>query len=72
MLWERVSLLTKVTREPGDTVTCVALTPDELMVMVVASGDGDVEPPPQAVSSKQSAAHAGRRTRQLSPIAENR
>jgi hypothetical protein len=60
MLCDRVSLFTKVTREPGDTVTSAGLTPEDVIVMRVAfelplepeEEDGEVgEPPPQATTT---------------------
>jgi hypothetical protein len=66
MLCERVSLFTKVTREPADTVTCVALTPEAVMVIVAEASDGDEgEPPPHAVTSKPNNASRPVRTSRL-------
>lgn len=70
MLCDLVSLFTKATRVPGDTVISVGLTPDEVMVIRVVleppldpeDEDGEVgELPPQAATMTPRAATAAAR-----------
>ena len=69
MLCERLSLLTNRTRVPGDTVICVALTPDAVMVMVVVPPPpppGDEGEPPHAASAMSTRSGHDLRTSGLS------
>ena len=65
MLWERVSLFTNITRDPGDTVTWLTLTPAEVIVIVVdASPEGpEGEPPPPHAAIMTRAKNGSLRTR---------
>ena len=67
MLCGRLSLFTNSTRVPGETVICAALTPDDVMVMVVvAPGDGVDGEPPHAAADTSARAGSNRRTPGLS------
>jgi hypothetical protein len=67
MSWERESLFTNVTREPGDTVIELGLTPlDVIVIVVVAEGVpppgevGVLPPPPLPQAEKEVATRVAR------------
>src|SRR5262249_40928006 len=65
MLCGLVSLLTNSTREPCDRFTCVGLTPDDEIVMVVSppggfEGDDGLPPPPHAPTTTRTIGNSRR------------
>ncbi len=69
MLCDLVSLLTNRTRDPWLTVTCVGLTPADVIVMVAddvpVEGPSGTVLPPQADSERRA---VQRRTRRTAPL----